>query len=135
MVVRVHHKQDCHCRDCVRYLALKQRESRQGEWSDHRNELLRILFNKPKDFCGTVKGMRESMPRRIKIKLRTCCEMSTFIHYAAPDSKSTEKLRARYVKITGGMPMDEPICHIPIGVSKGYVPICEDYKSGDWRAR
>ena len=73
--------------------------------------------------------------RRIKVKLRVCCSPLRGIHFAVPDSKSTMKLRSWYVETTGGMSLDLPICHIPIGVDRGLSPICEDYKNGDWSAR
>jgi hypothetical protein len=65
-----------------------------------------------------------------------CCEPSTLIYYAVPDSNSIKKLRSQYVKRNGGMSMDAPICHVPIGVDckhyRKYLLFCENYNSGEW---
>lgn len=75
------------------------------------------------------------MARRMKLKLRMCCGTSKGIYFAVPNSKSIQKLRSRYVKQTGGMSLDAPICHAPVGVDSGMQPICVDYRNGDWRAK
>ena len=65
-----------------------------------------------------------------------CCESSKLIYYAVPDSKSIEKLRSQYVKRNGGMSMDAPICHVPVGVDCEhyckYLLFCENYNNGEW---
>jgi hypothetical protein len=77
---------------------------------------------------------RKRKLKKLKIRLRTCCESSSTIRYAVPDSKSIEKLRSRFVQQTGKFSLKLIICHVPIGIKRGYFPITKDYISGDWEA-